>query len=157
MSGKSISTATTALAVVAGSLAIAAAAGSSIGHAEDAPVVRDPAAGLEWGPCPDFMPEGCGLAVLHGNPAEHNADVFFRLPGNTTAARHWHTSAERMLLVSGELHVEYDGQQPVVLRPGAYAYGPPRLPHAAKCVSSDACLLFIAFEEPVDAVEGAPQ
>lgn len=157
MPTKFVSTAIRTLTVLAGTIAMAVAAGSSAGQAEDAPVVRDPAAGLEWAPCPDFMPEGCGLAVLHGNPAEHNADVFFRLPGNTTAARHWHTSAERMLLVSGELHVDYDGQEPVVLRPGAYAYGPPRLPHAARCVSADDCLLFIAFEEPVDAVEGAPQ
>lgn len=144
------------IAVGALSLAMAAANGASVACAGEAPLARDPAAGLEWGPCPSFMPEGCGLAVLHGNPAEHNADVFFRLPGNTVAERHWHSSAERMLLVTGELHVEYDGEPTVVLRPGVYAYGPPRLPHAAKCVSSEACLLFIAFEEPVDAVQGAP-
>jgi mannose-6-phosphate isomerase-like protein (cupin superfamily) len=108
--------------------------------------------GLEWGPCPDFMPPGCELAVLQGDPGKHNADVFFKLPGNTTAARHWHTSAERMVLVSGELHVDYDGQDPVVMRPGTYAYGPAKLPHVAACRSSGPCILFIAFEEPVDAV-----
>jgi quercetin dioxygenase-like cupin family protein len=107
---------------------------------------------LEWGPCPDFMPEGCGLAVLQGDPAKPNADVFFRLPAGSTAPHHWHTSAERMVLVSGELHVDYDGQDPVVMRPGTYAYGPARLPHVASCRSEEACVLFIAFEEPVDAV-----
>lgn len=108
--------------------------------------------GLQWGPCPDFMPPGCELAVLQGDPGKSNADVFFKLPGNTTAASHWHTSAERMVLVSGELHVDYDGQEPVVMRPGTYAYGPAKLPHVAACRSSDPCVLFIAFEEPVDAV-----
>ena len=111
---------------------------------------------LEWGPCPDFMPEGCGIAVLQGDPEEHNADVFFRLEGNTTAPHHWHTSAERMVLISGELHVDYDGQEPVVMKPGTYAYGPPQLPHVTHCESDEDCVLFIAFEEPVDAMPGAP-
>lgn len=108
-------------------------------------------ADLEWVDCPPFMPEGCGIAVLHGDPSEPNADLFFRLRGGTTAPRHWHTSAERMVLVSGELHVGYDGQEPVVMTPGTYAYGPPELPHDAACVSDEDCILFIAFEDPVDA------
>ena len=112
---------------------------------------------VEWGPCPEFMPEGCGLAVLHGEPAEENTDVVFRLAGNTSAERHWHHSAERMVLVSGELHVHYDGQEPVVMTPGTYAYGPAELPHTADCRSSEACILFIAFEAPVDALPGAPE
>lgn len=109
---------------------------------------------LEWLPCPAFMPDGCGIAVLQGNPAEQNADVFFKLPTNTTAPRHWHTSAERMVLVAGEMHIDYDDQEPVVMEPGTYAYGPASLPHEASCVSEDDCVLFIAFEEPVDAVPG---
>ncbi len=107
---------------------------------------------LQWGPCPEFMPEGCGLAVLQGDPADHNADVFFRLPGGTTAPHHWHTSAERMVLVSGTMEVVYDGQEPVTLRPGTYAYGPARLPHVTHCRSDEDCVLFIAFEKPVDAI-----
>ena len=107
---------------------------------------------LQWAPCPAFMPKGCGLAVLHGDPAKPNADVFLRLPANTTIAEHWHTSAERMVLVSGELAVSYKGQSRVVLKPGMYAYGPAKLPHSASCVSAASCVLFIAFESPVDAV-----
>ncbi|MCC5868485.1 MAG: cupin domain-containing protein [Gammaproteobacteria bacterium] len=110
----------------------------------------DPA--LQWGACPDFLPEGCALAVLQGDPTKLNADVFFRLPGNSTVAHHWHTSAERMVLVQGEFHVFYDDHDPVVMRAGTYAYGPARLPHSAECRSSEPCVLFIAFEEPVDAI-----
>ena len=109
---------------------------------------------LEWGPCPDYMPAGCGIAVLQGNPAEPNADVLFRLPAGSTAPRHWHTSAERMVLVAGEMQVQYDGQQPFTLTPGTYAYGPAKLSHHATCRSAEDCILFIAFEEPVDAPEG---
>jgi mannose-6-phosphate isomerase-like protein (cupin superfamily) len=121
-------------------------------------IARDLAgAGLQWEPCPSFMPSGCQIAVLHGDPAKHNADVFFRLPGHSKAERHWHKSAERMVLTAGELLVEFDGQDAVVMRPGIYAYGPARLPHSATCRSAEACVLFIAFEEPVEAVEGAPR
>jgi len=107
---------------------------------------------LKWGPCPAFIPQGCEIAVLHGDPAKQNADIFFKVPANFSIPLHWHTSAERMVLVSGELQVTYDGQVPVTLKPGMYAYGPAKLPHKAFCKSGAPCVLFIAFEAPVDAV-----
>src|SRR5262245_33995223 len=61
-------------------------------------------AALKWGPCPSFLPEGCAIAVLHGDPSKDNVDVFLSLPGKSTLPLHWHTSAERMILVGGELH-----------------------------------------------------
>jgi quercetin dioxygenase-like cupin family protein len=114
---------------------------------------------LAWGPCPPFIPEGCEIAVLHGDPAKNNADIFFKVPANFDIPNHWHTSPERMVLVSGLLEVVYEGQQPVRLRPGMYAYGPAKLPHRARCASGDPCVLFIAFEGPVDAhpAAGAPK
>lgn len=108
--------------------------------------------GLQWGPCPEFAPKGCAIAVLHGNPAERNSDIFFRLPPGSEIAKHRHTSAERMVLVSGELDVAYDGKPVISMKRGMYAYGPAQLPHSARCVSSDPCVLFIAFEEPLDAI-----
>ncbi|MEF8940661.1 MAG: cupin domain-containing protein [Salinivenus sp.] len=107
---------------------------------------------LEWGPCPAFMPESCAIAVLQGTPDAPNADVFFRMAPNTTVPLHRHTSPERMVLVSGEMHVTYDGHDPVVLRPGTYAHGPAELPHDAYCADGAECVLFIAFEDPIDAM-----
>ena len=111
-------------------------------------------AALAWGPCPEFMPTGCALAVLHGDPSKPNADVFFKVPAGASLPVHWHTSAERMVLIAGEFHVSFEGQQPTVLKPGTYAYGPARRPHGGACVSTTPCVLFIAFEAPVDAVPG---
>ena len=54
-----------------------------------------------------------------------------------------------MVLVTGELDVTYDGQPTVHLKPGMYAYGPPKAPHDGRCVSEAPCTLFIAFELPV--------
>jgi len=110
---------------------------------------------LQWGPCPPFMPAGCGLAVLHGDPTKPNADVFLKVPANAVIPEHWHTSAERIVLVAGELSVTYKGQAKVVLKPGMYAYGPAKLPHSATCAGSGPCVLFIAFESAVDAVPSA--
>ena len=111
---------------------------------------KDP--GLKWGPCPPFIPKGCEIAVVHGDPAKPNVDVFFKVPGGSTIPEHWHTSAERMVLVSGELTVTYQGQPATTLKKGMYAYGPAKLPHKATCAKGDPCVLFIAFESPLDAV-----
>lgn len=123
---------------------------------EPALVVSPDAADLAWGPCPDFMPAGCEIAVLHGDPAKPNADVFFRVPGDSAIPAHRHTSAERMVLVSGEMSVSYEGQEPVVVKTGNYAFGPAERPHSAHCAPGDPCVLFIAFEAPVDAFPMEP-
>lgn len=111
----------------------------------------DPA--IQWGPCPGFFPDTCRIGVLHGAPAEPNADIFFKVPANTELVRHTHTSPERMILVSGEMTVNYDGQEPATLRPGHYAFGPAERPHSARCEDAGECILFIAFVDPIDAFE----
>lgn len=111
---------------------------------------------LQWGPCPPFLPKGCGLAVLHGDPSKPNVDVFFKVPGGSVIPSHTHTSAERMVLVSGKLTVTYEGQATQVLKVGSYAYGPAMHPHSAVCAKGAPCVLFIAFETPLDAMPTAP-
>lgn len=107
-------------------------------------------AALQWGACPPAFPKGCEIAVLHGDPAAPNADVFLRVPGGYEIPPHSHSSAERMILVDGRLEVKYRGAEAATLEAGSYAYGPARLPHRAACRSPGPCILFIAFEGPVD-------
>lgn len=126
---------------------------SSTGRAQELPFAlafKDTA--MKWGPCPALFPKGCELAVVHGDPAKPNADVLLKVPPGMVIPRHWHTSAERMVLLSGRLTVSYDGRKPLALKPGAYAFGPAKLPHEAVCAKGTPCVLFIAFEEPVDAL-----
>jgi quercetin dioxygenase-like cupin family protein len=115
----------------------------------------DPA--LEWGPCPDIFPVGCEITVLHGHPAGPNADAMLRVQPGVYLPPHRHTSAERMILVGGRFQVAYQGSEPITLNAGDYAYGPANLAHDARCLGTEPCTLFIAFETPVDAVavEGA--
>ena len=132
-----------------------AASGPAAPDASNPPVaLAATGADLRWGPCPPGMPEGCEIAVLHGDPAKPNADVFLKVPAKYVIPPHWHTSAERMVLVAGELEIEYAGHPATTLKAGTYAYGPAKAPHKASCAKGAACMLFIAFEAPVDAVKG---
>lgn len=106
---------------------------------------------LPWGPCPTPFPAGCEIAPLHGAPAKPNADIFLRVPAGFAIPAHFHSSAERMILITGRLEVKYRGSPAAMLEPGSYAYGPARLPHKATCLAAQACTLFIAFEGPIDA------
>ena len=114
---------------------------------------------LKWNPCPRVFPKGCEVAVLRGDPTNGRSDVFLRTPANYRLPPHWHTSPEHMILISGELHVTYEGQKPSILKAGSYAYGPAKAKHEARCANAGPCVLFIAFESPIDAVlvEGAPK
>lgn len=108
---------------------------------------------LKWGGCPAFIGKGCEIAILHGDPAKNNLDILFKVPGDFSIPHHWHTSAERMILLSGNLTVNYDNQKSELIETGMYAYGPSKLPHTAYCEKGEPCVLFIAFEEPLDAFE----
>lgn len=106
---------------------------------------------LKWSPCPAIFPEGCELSVLRETSEKKNTDVYLKFPANYTVPAHTHTSSEHMTLVSGELNVKYKGEKEVKLTPGSFGYSPANHPHEAKCVSNEPCVLFISFDEPIDA------
>jgi len=105
---------------------------------------------ISWGACPPIFPETCKLAVLHGDPAKPNADLLLKATEGTKFIAHVHNSAERMILVDGEMEVQYMGNKKQILKKGDYAFGPALMPHEAKCIKGT-CYLFIAFEAPVNA------
>jgi len=107
--------------------------------------------GIKWGACPAFLGKGCEMAVIHGDPAKPNSDIFFKVPEDFKIPLHWHTSAERMVLVKGKMDVTYDKEKTNTLTEGEYAYGPAKKVHKAYCYKGSECILFIAFEEPIDA------
>ena len=124
---------------------------ASTAPAAEAPLAKaaaDP--GLQWGACPPVFPAGCEIAVLHGDPTKPNADIFLRVPASYAIPPHTHTSEERMVLAAGRLQVKYQGHPEATLEPGSYAYGPAGMPHRATCAAGAPCVLFVAFEGPVD-------
>ena len=106
---------------------------------------------IVWNPAPDFFPD-CSFTILHGDISMPNLDFFFKVEPNTEVINHTHKSAERMVLISGEMEVQYEGESPQILKAGTYAYGPANKPHRAKCLNSGQCVLFIAMVEPFDAI-----
>jgi len=149
---KLVSLLATALVLALGGQGMALAQETTTGPGEPVSWAHDDPM-LEWGECPDFLPEGCALVVLGGDPAGDNADLFFRVPAGASIPRHLHTAAERMTLVSGNMRLTYDGHDTLDLKPGMYVYGPAGLPHEGECTRGDDCVLFIAFDGPVDAIE----
>lgn len=109
-------------------------------------------AAIVWSPCPAVFPVGCSLTVLHGDPARPGSDVLLRVAPGQALPDHSHTSAERMMLAAGRLTVKYRGAEESTLTPGTYAYGPAGVVHGAVCISDTPCMLFIAFDGPVDAL-----
>lgn len=105
---------------------------------------------LNWQPCPDFLP--CQFAVLHGELGDNNMDIFLKFPSKAKVPFHTHTSTEHMILIAGEFHTTYEGQDRVVLRAGDYAYGPAKLPHDGFCASKVECVMFVAYDTPLDAI-----
>ncbi|MDC6351955.1 cupin domain-containing protein [Zeaxanthinibacter sp. PT1] len=106
---------------------------------------------LNWLAAPDFFP-GCTFTILHGDLKSPNLDFFFKIDPNTEVINHTHNSQERMILISGDLEVQYEGEDAVVMKAGSYAYGPAGKPHRAKCLDNGPCVLFVAMVEPFDAV-----
>lgn len=137
------------IAMAALAIASLSACGVAMAQTPAAPIainLTDPS--VKWGACPPIFPGACEIAVLQGDPSKPNADVILRVGPGYALPRHRHTSAERMIMLEGELRVKYDGSDAVTLTPSTYAYGPAGLPHEAACTSSSACTLFIAFEGP---------
>ena len=105
---------------------------------------------IVWNPAPDFFP-GCSFTILHGDISGPNLDLFFKVEPNTEIINHTHNSAERMILVAGEMEVQYEGETSQILKAGSYAYGPAKKPHRAKCLDKGECVLFIALVDPFNA------
>lgn len=141
-----------AVLLVGAALPAVALAQASSRMTEHPPTFAQNDKNLKWGGCPDGLPKGCQLAVLNGDPAKPGADVFLKVPGKSKVPSHKHTSAERIVVIDGEITITYDGQKPLAMKRGTYHYGPAEAVHEAACVSAQPCVLFISFEKPVDLI-----
>jgi len=105
---------------------------------------------LTWVACDGTEADQCAIAVIQGEMAEPNADVFLRMGGGFTFPWHKHTSAEHIVVLSGQLVVEYEGQEEDTINGGSYLYGPADRFHHGRCGPGDDCLMFISFDAPFD-------
>ncbi len=106
--------------------------------------------GLEWLACPDFLP--CTFAILRGELGGNDMDIYLKFPSKAKIPFHTHTSTERMIMIQGEFETTYVGQERVILKKGDYAFGPAGLAHDGYCSSKEACVMYVGYDSPLDAV-----
>ncbi len=106
--------------------------------------------GLEWLACPDFLP--CTFAILRGELGGNDMDIYLKFPSKADIPFHTHTSTERMIMIEGEFETTYVGQDSVTLKKGDYAFGPAGLAHDGYCASEKECIMYVGYDNPLDAV-----
>ena len=96
------------------------------------------------------LPECTRMTGMRGNPAEEPSTLMVQMDGGCAATTHWHTANEEMLLLQGAIKAQIVGQPEVDVRAGAYILLPARSHHRFRCVSEEACILFLVADRPFD-------
>lgn len=91
---------------------------------------------VEWGPAPNFVPEGAELAVLSGDPSKDGLYVIrLKMPAGYKIAAHNHPTTEMVTVISGDFHLgmgdKLDEEKSVLLTTGGYAEAPAHMNHYA--------------------------
>ena len=112
-----------------------------------------PADKVQWGPAPPVLPAGAQIAVMEGNPAEKGLlTLRLRLPAHYNLPPHWHSTIERVTVLSGSLHVgmgdKLDRKASQPLKPGGFASLPAKMHHFAW--TDKATVVQITLEGPFD-------
>ncbi len=110
---------------------------------------------LVWRDCDDYFPPGCETAVVRSEAGpKGNTDIYFRVPPNYTIPKHWHSSEERITVLTGKMKLLSEGEAESIVTKGAYLYGPPKHPHGGYCFPGEVCLLAINFSKGADVFLG---
>lgn len=87
-------------------------------------------------------------AVEEGNPAKAASMMMMQSTGSCSVPRHWHPSAERIMLIKGSARAEVADTGVVMLKPGGYLVVPPRHPMRFACLTP--CELFVYTDGPFE-------
>jgi quercetin dioxygenase-like cupin family protein len=134
-----VSVAVVALAVTAGLAA----------SAEKAVVTS--ASELKWVDNPAV--KGAKQAVLWGDPAKGAYGTLKSIPGGTVLGLHTHTNAQRVVVVSGTIEFNMEGEAKKDLGAGSFVSIPAAAPHDATCKAGADC---VYFEEGMGAADFKP-
>lgn len=115
---------------------------------DDKPIVTI-AATAKFGPIPN-APECFTVAVEKGDPTTGPSVILARFAPGCVAPFHWHTPSETVMVASGALEVQMQGEKALIAYHGDYAYMPPRHVHRATCTGSTPCLVFLVSDAAFD-------
>ena len=131
--------------------AFAAAATAAVAVAEEkmaGKAVVTSASELKWIESPAM--KGAKQAVLWGDPTKGAYGTLRSIPGGTALGVHTHTHAQRVVLVSGTIEFNMEGEPKKDLGPGSYVSIPGGAPHDATCKAGADC---VYFEEGMGAAD----
>lgn len=124
------------------------------------PVPKDtadlwPASQLKWEPMPGLP--GAMQAPLWGHPQKGEHGVMYKWPAGTSVPLHWHSRADRAVVVAGTMLLAPEGKPAVELGPGSFFSFGGHVKHATSCKAGADCVFFLEREGTFDAtmVEGA--
>ena len=123
---------------------------------------------LEWGPAPNFVPEGAQIAVLSGDPSRDGLYVVrLKMPAGYRIAAHNHPTTEMVTVISGDFHLgmgdRLDEEKSALLTAGGYAEAPAKMNHYAWASSPTIVQIHgqgpfaITYVDPADDPRSKPQ
>jgi quercetin dioxygenase-like cupin family protein len=127
---------------------LAVTAGVTLG-AEKATVTS--ASELKWVDNPHI--KGAKQAVLWGDPAKGPYGTLKSVPGGTKLGMHTHTHAQHVVMVSGTIEFNMEGEAKKDLGAGSFVSIPAAAAHDATCKAGADC---VYFEEGMGAADFKP-
>jgi len=87
-------------------------------------------------------------AVEHGDPGSGPSTLLLKGTKGCDVPMHFHTPTEQVVMVSGTARLQMKGDQPRIMKAGAFATAPPRHAHHFTCTS--ACQLYVISDGVFD-------
>ena len=87
-------------------------------------------------------------AVENGDPSKGPATFLVKGTKGCDVPMHFHSVTEQVMMVNGTARMEMRGDQPRIVKAGAFAITPPRHPHHFTCTS--ACEFYVVSDGPFD-------
>jgi quercetin dioxygenase-like cupin family protein len=97
-------------------------------------------ADMKWVENP--MNKAISTATLWGDPARGAYGVIRKAAAGTDLGWHTHSADEKVIVISGSFDFQLEGEEPMTLSPGSYAFIPANVNHMAKCHEGADCMFF---------------
>ena len=102
-------------------------------------------ASTKWLPCIPDKPDVCQFAPFKGDPAKEASHRYVRTAAGFTFPKHWHVSAENLVMIYGTVVINEEGREQV-LHAGDYVYIPVKSVHWGSC--PEPCMFYLSIDGP---------
>ena len=89
-------------------------------------------------------------ALESGDPAKGASTLVLKAPPKCLVPWHWHTAAEELMVIDGDVLTEMEGMPAHPLARGGYARMPGKAKHQFSCQSKTDCVMIVTFDAKYD-------